>query len=163
MYIDLKPVTRGELAGTLAWHIYGAYSPDSLVESSRHMNPDKPTLFVIAAMKLEAIRAVVKDIRNLFQRAIITYITPIDIVTDVWLIVDRVVLDEVDPAAYNGVPANELWIRLNESRLNVFPVVAPLGAHGCKPYVYANPDNIEMVIEYIRDAPYMMGVINEIA
>lgn len=160
MKVTYAIVPSGDMAGVLAYRVTADtnFDPDAALEQIRNHPSTQPTVAIIryAGAEPNLIQTFCKAMKEQLTCTLVLD-TDIETPTSLWYAVDRVVLT-MHAASYSGTPANEVHLRWDSSIVG-YPVVAPLGANQTHIYAYAAQDELDQLINWIRQAPYQIGII----
>lgn len=159
MSVSYTVIPSGDMAGSLGFRVTAdeSFDPDDAVKQVLSYPTTQPViiLFVDNAISDLTERFVAK-IRSKLQGVTLVYLTSDEAPTRLWYAFDRVILN-TSVSKYDGTPTQEVHLYWNGE--DYYPVVAPLGAAQTHVYCYTGKGNYEQLKDWVRQAPYQIGII----
>ena len=161
MKITYTVATSGDMAGTLHFRVVAdeSFDPIAAFDHIANYKTTQPIVVVVhddnppATSLVDFCRSFRKTLTGTLVLATHS-ITP----EQAWYAFDRVVLN-TSVYSYPGIPVHEA--HLHYSPGDDYPVVAPLGAPSTHIYVYTDTEQYNDLIEWVRRAPFAMGIIRK--
>jgi hypothetical protein len=158
MKVSYTIVPSGDLSGSLHFRVYADehFDPDAALQHIVDYPTTQPTIVYIhdGGAQQHRIATFIRILREKFN-CNITLVTYDERVNRLWSLVDRQILITT-VEAYTGIPASEVHLSW-ELGITYYPSVAPVGQ--TRVYAFTGRDDYNQLVDWIRQAPYPIGVL----